>query len=106
MHSFWQLWRTTTFRLTALLIAMFVVFAIAILAYIAFQTSILIQRQQIQAIDNEISQLNRQYQRQGMRGLAIALQRSANRPGPGIYYISDPAGTSTAGNVQSIPNDV
>jgi len=106
VHSFSQLWRTTTFRLTALLIAMFVVFAIAILAYIAFQTSILIQRQQLQAIDNEISQLNRQYQRQGMRGLAIALQRSANRPGPGIYYISDPAGTATAGNVQSIPNDV
>lgn len=103
MHSFWQLWRTTTFRLTALLVAMFVVFAIAILGYIAYQTSIMIQRQQLQAIDTEIEQLNRQYQRLGTRGLVVALQRSATRPGPGIYYVSDPAGQAIAGNVQSIP---
>lgn len=106
MHSFWQLWRTTTFRLTAMLIAMFVVFAIAILGYIAFQTSIMIQRQQLQSIDNEIDQLNRQYQRLGTRGLVVALQRSANRPGPGIYYVADPAGQAVAGNVQTIPIDV
>jgi len=106
VHSFLQLWRTTTFRLTAMLIAVFVVFAIAILGYLAYQTSIMIQRQQMQAIDKEIDQLNRQYQRLGTRGLVVALQRSADRPGPGIYYVSDPAGQGIAGNVPSIPIDV
>ena len=106
MHSFWQLWRTTTFRLTAMLITMFVVFAIAILGYIAFQTSIMIQRQQLQTIDREIDQLNKQYQRLGTRGLIVALQRSASRPGPGIYYISDASGLGVAGNVPTVPIDV
>jgi len=89
-----------------MLIAVFVVFAIAILGYLAYQTSIMIQRQQMQAIDKEIDQLNRQYQRLGTRGLVVALQRSADRPGPGIYYVSDPAGQGIAGNVPSIPIDV
>ena len=106
MHSFWQLWRTTTFRLTAMLIAVFVAFAIAILGYLAYQTSIMIQRQQLQSIDNEIDQLNKQYQRAGTRGLVVALQRSANRPGPGIYYVADPSGQPIAGNVVSIPIEV
>ena len=106
MHSFWQLWRTTTFRLTALLIAVFVVFAVSLLGYLAYQTSIMIQRQQIQAIDREIDQLNNQYQRQGPRGLIVALQRMANRPGPGIYFVSDLSGLPIAGNVDSVPVEV
>jgi len=106
VHSFWQLWRTTTFRLTALLILMFVVFAVSILGYIAYETSIMIQRQQLNAIDQEISQLNNQYQRQGSRGLVLALQRMARRPGPGIYYVADQNGIALAGNVNEIPIDV
>lgn len=106
MHSFWQIWRTTTFRLTALLIAVFVVFAVGILGSIAYQTSIMIQRQQLRSIDTEIEQFNRQYQRAGMRGLVQALQRNASRPGPGIYFVADAAGLPIAGNVTSIPVDV
>lgn len=106
MHSFWQIWRTTTFRLTALLIAVFVVFAVGILGAIAYQTSIMIQRQQLRSIDGEIEQFNRQYQRAGMRGLVQALQRNASRPGPGIYFVADAAGLPIAGNVTSIPVDV
>jgi signal transduction histidine kinase len=89
-----------------MLIAVFVVFAIGILGYLAYQTSIMIQTQQLRAIDSEIDQLNKQYQRLGTRGLVVALQRNANRPGPGIYYVADPTGQAIAGNVLAVPIDV
>lgn len=52
-----SVWRTTTVRLTALFIAIFVGFAIVLLGFLAFQTSFQIQRQQVDAIEREIAQI-------------------------------------------------
>lgn len=85
---------------------LFVLFSVTILGYIAYQTSILIQRQQVSAINREIGQLNRTYQRAGTPGLVQGVQRFADRPGPGIYYVADPTGQVLAGNVSEIPTFV
>lgn len=106
MNRLLQLWRTTTVRLTAIFVLIFVVAAILLLAFMAYQSAIVIQRQQIADIQREIGQLQRIEQRQGVRALAVAVQRLASRPGPGIYYLGDEVGRMLAGNVTGFPSNV
>lgn len=87
-------------------ILIFIVFSIALLAFITFQSSIIIQRQQAADIDREVELLRNLEQRQGLRALAIAVDRLAAQPGPGIYYLGDKAGQMIVGNVSSFPVDV
>lgn len=101
-----QLWRTTTVRLTAIFILLFVVFSILLLAFLAYQSSIQIQQQQTAAIDREVDLLQRIEQRQGARAVAIAVARLASQPGPGIYYLGDDNGLQIAGNVAGFPTNV
>lgn len=106
MSRIWRIWKTTTFRQSGFFVLLFVLFSVFILGYIAYQTSILIQRQQIGAINRELGQLNRTYQRSGTPGLIRGVQRMADRPGPGIYYVADPTGQQLAGNVDQMPTFV
>jgi len=101
-----QLWRTTTVRLTFVFIALFVVFSILLLTFIAYQSSIQIQQQQATSIDREVALLQRIDQRQGTRGIVFAVSRLAQQPGPGIYYLGDASGLQIAGNVSSFPQNV
>ncbi|HUV32278.1 MAG TPA: winged helix-turn-helix domain-containing protein [Devosiaceae bacterium] len=103
MNNLMRLWRTTTFRLTALFILIFVLMAVAILGYIAYQSIYLIQRQQVVAIERELDQLALEYRQGGTRGLVLAIQRFARGPGPGIYYVADVNGVGIAGNVLDVP---
>jgi signal transduction histidine kinase len=106
VSRFAQLWRTTTVRLTAVFILLFVIFSILLLAFIAYQSSIQIQQQQTAAIDREVQLLKRIDERQGMRGIVFAVARLSSQPGPGIYYLGDSAGLQIAGNVSGFPQDV
>jgi len=101
-----QLWRTTTVRLTFMFIALFVVFSILLLTFIAYQSSIQIQQQQTAAIDREVNLIQRIDQRQGFGGVVYAVSRLAAQPGPGIYYLGDANGLQIAGNVNSFPDNV
>ncbi len=101
-----KLWHTTTVRLTALFILIFVVFSIALLGYMAFQTTIAIQRVQVRDVAFEIRQLRSLDRTRGVRALAMAVQRLANRPGPGIYYLGSSRGEMLAGNVSQFPANV
>ena len=106
MNRFAQLWRTSTVRLTAIFIALFVIFSILLLAFIAYQSSIQIQQQQAAAIDREVGLLQRIDERQGVRGTIFAVSRLSGQPGPGIYYLGDNAGLQIAGNVSGFPANV
>jgi signal transduction histidine kinase len=101
-----QLWRTTTVRLTASFILIFVVFSVLLLAFITFQSSIVIQRQQAADIDREVERLQTIDKRQGLRAVATAVDRLARGPGPGIYYLGDAAGQMVVGNVGDFPVSV
>lgn len=106
MHRFAQLWRTSTVRLTATFILIFSIFAILLLAFITWQSSVQIQRQQADAIDSEVRVLQRIDATQGIRALAFALERISRAPGPGVYYLGDATGQYLLGNVSDIPADV
>lgn len=106
MSRFAQVWRTSTVRLTATFIAIFVVFAILLMAFISWQSSIQIQRQQTDDIDREVRLFQRIEANQGIRALAFALNRLSNQPGPGVYFLGDASGQYLLGNMVDVPPDV
>ncbi len=106
MNRFWQLWRTSTVRLTATFILIFSLFAILLLAFITWQSSVSIQRQQADDIAREMGVLQRVEATQGLRGLAFAVERLSRTPGPGVYYLGDASGQYLLGNVTDIPAEV
>jgi signal transduction histidine kinase len=105
-HRLAQLWRTSTVRLTALFIVIFVVFSVLLLAIITYQSSIQIQRQQADDIDREVAQLERIDRERGFRAVILAVERLSRQPGPGLYYIGTDAGLMITGNVSDLPLNV
>ncbi len=101
-----QLWRTTTVRLTALFMLIFVVFAVGLLALISWQTSTQLQQQQADAIDRETAQLVRIDRENGFRATIVAVERLSRQPGPGLYYLADPSGQMIVGNIDDLPPEV
>lgn len=106
MNRFWQLWRTSTVRLTATFILIFSIFAILLLAFIGWQSTVQIQRQQANDIDREVRVLQRIDAVQGIRALAFAVDRVSRSPGPGVYYLGDASGQYLLGNVTDVPANV
>ena len=106
MNRFIQLWRTSTVRLTATFILIFVIFSILLLAFIGWQSSVSIQRQQADDIDREVRVLQRIDANQGIRALAFAVERISRNPGPGVYFLGDASGQYLLGNVSDIPAHV
>jgi len=106
VNRFAQVWRTSTVRLTATFIAIFIVFAILLMAFIGWQSSVQIQRQQTDDIDREIRQFQRIEANQGIRALAFAVNRLSSQPGPGIYFLGDATGLYLLGNVTDVPAEV
>lgn len=106
MFGLAQLWRTTTVRLTALFMLVFVIFAVVLLGLITWQTSVQLQRQQTDAIDREVVQFKRLDGDAGFRATIVAVQRLASQPGPGLYYLADPSGQLIVGNVTDLPPEV
>ncbi|SFV36547.1 Signal transduction histidine kinase [Devosia crocina] len=106
MSRFAQVWRTSTVRLTATFIAIFVVFAILLMGFIGWQSSVTIQRQQGEDIDREVRLFQRIEINQGVRALAFAVARVASQPGPGLYYLGDASGLFLLGNITDVPPEV
>ncbi|MBE7733636.1 sensor histidine kinase [Devosia faecipullorum] len=106
MSQLVQVWRTSTVRLTVTFIAIFVVFAILLLAFIGWQSSLSIQRQQANDIEREVAQFQRIEARQGIRALAFAVDRVSSQPGPGLYFLGDSSGLMLLGNLNDVPAEV
>ncbi len=98
-----QLWRTSTVRLTALFILFFVLFSVLLLAFITYQSSIQLQRQQAEDINREVRELQRLDQERGIRAMIFAIDRLSRQPGPGLYVLADPSGQIILGNVSALP---
>ena len=106
MHRIAQLWRTTTVRLTAIFILIFMVFSVLLLGLITYQSSIQIQRQQADEIDREVNALIRLDRNRTFIAVIGTVARLARQPGPGVYYLTDPAGQRIDGNIDEVPPEV
>lgn len=98
--------RTTAFKLSAIFLAVFTIFAAFLIGYIARNTTAILQSQMLQAVDAELRGMAGQYERGGITRLARFIALRSRQPGASLYFVVDPAGTKIAGNVEAVPPEV
>ena len=102
MTAFGKLIRTTAFRLTLVYLFLFVLFALSLIGYFAWNTRRLITEQITETVLAETSELTDRFDTGGLRGLVTAVENRALRPGSNLYLVATPAGQGVAGNVGSL----
>ena len=102
MTAFGKLIRTTAFRLTLVYLFLFALFAASLLGYFAWNTRRLITEEITQTVNAETAEINEIYGRRGLRGLVLAIEYRALRPGANLYLVTTPTGQAIAGNVGSL----
>jgi signal transduction histidine kinase len=106
MTAFGKILRTTTFKLTLVYLTVFVLFAVFLLGYFAWNTRRLITEQITQTVDAEITGLSEQYRQGGIRRLVLVVDARSRRPGSSLYLVTTPAGEGLAGNVGSLATGI
>ena len=98
--------RTTSFRLTAIYVALFVLAAAAIVGAMFWQTNNLLTRQVLQSIAGEADGLKALAQSAGSGALAEAIAERSRSAGPNLYYFADAQGRKLAGNLNRWPPEL
>ena len=98
-----RLFRTTAFKLTAVFLAVFTIFAAFLIGYIARNTTELLQAQMLRAVDAELASISAQYERGGIPRVARVIDLRSRQPGASLYLVTDAEGRKIAGNVESVP---
>ena len=96
------MFRTTTFKLTLVYLAVFALAGLFMLGYFAWNTNRLITEQIEETVDAEITGLTEQYRLSGIRRLVLVIQGRAQRPGSNLYLVTTFTGEALAGNVASL----
>ncbi len=102
MTALGKLFRTTTFKLTLVYLAVFALFAAFLLGYFALNTRRLITEQITETVNAEITGLSEQYRLGGVRRLVIVVDARARRPGSSLYLVTTFTGQALAGNVTAL----
>jgi len=97
-----KLFRTTTFRLSLTYLALFSAAAIIAIAYIYWNTTVLLSRQLNQTIDAELTGLAEQYRAGGLQQLVRIVAERSETPGNSLYLVADSKGHQLAGNVSAV----
>lgn len=90
--------RTTAFKLSALYLVIFIVFAVFVLGYLAWNTRRLLDSQITETIETEINALADQYRQGGVRRLISIMERRGRQSGSFLYLLVDQRGDSVTGN--------
>ena len=99
MTALTKLFRTTTFRLSLTYLALFSAAAIVAIAYIYWNTTVLLSRQLNQTIDAELKGLAEQYRAGGLEQLVRTVAERSGTPGNSLYLVADSEGRRLAGNL-------
>jgi signal transduction histidine kinase len=97
-----HVFRTTTFKLTLVYLAVFAVAVLFMLGYFAWNTNRLITEQIEETVAAELTGLTEQYRLSGIRRLVIVIMERAQRPGSNLYLVTTFTGEMLAGNVGSL----
>jgi signal transduction histidine kinase len=98
-----NLFRTTAFKLTAIYLVIFALFAGFVLGYVAWNARRLLDDQIRSTIDAEIRGLAEQQRLGGIRRLINIIERRSRAPGASLYLVATPVGERVAGNVEALP---
>jgi hypothetical protein len=98
-----KLLKTSTFRLAVIYLALFAASAIALLAYVYWNTAGFLARQTDEAVEAEIAGLAEQYRQGGLPLLVHTVIQRSRDPGQSLYLVLDPAGRVLAGTLDARP---
>ena len=98
-----KLLQTSTFRLAALYLAVFALSVGAILAYVYWNTALLIERQIEAAVRSEMAVLGEQVAHSGAEGLIEAVRRRSTQNPGSVYLLTNFLGRRLAGNLDALP---
>ncbi len=102
-----NLLNSSTFRLSAVYLVVFALSVGAILAYIYWNTAVLLERQTDETIRAEVRGLNEQYRFGRLNSIAGIIKHRAERNSErGIYSIFDHTGARITGNLEGVPTGV
>jgi signal transduction histidine kinase len=101
-----KLLRTSTFRLVAAYLVLFAVSVGAILAYVYWNTAVLLERQINDTIEAEVTGLAEQYSDGGLDRLLRTVQDRSEDADNSLYLISNKFGRRLAGNMVGTPQEV
>lgn len=98
-----KLLKTSTFRLAAVYLVVFALSVGAILAYVYWNTALLIERQIETAVHAELGILGEQAAQAGMQGLTDAVRRRSGQNPGSVYLLTNFLGRRLAGNLDGLP---
>ena len=98
-----KLLRTSTFRLAALYLVLFVLSVGALLGYVYWNTAVLLERQTDETIRAEVQALADQYRIRGLSGIIDTIQRRSKDDSGAVYLLASPGGQHIAGNLTNLP---
>ena len=105
MTALGKLFRTTAFKLSMAYLVIFVLFASAILGYVAFNMRRLLDEQVSLTIEEDVKGLVTQFNSGGLRRLVAQIERRASQPGSSLYLVTTPLGETLAGNISGIDRE-
>jgi len=100
-----RLFRTTTFRLTLLFLALFAAAAAAFLGYIYVATAGEVSRRADNEIVREMNSLEATYRQGGVNGLNTAIIERSAGDRPFVYLLMDATGKKISGTIPGSPID-
>ena len=103
MTALGKLVRTTAFKLMAVYLLVFTLFAVFLLGYFFWNAQRLLGLQVNGAVDGEITTLSEQYSQGGIFRLVSAIEQRSRRPGSLLYLVTTPDGDALAGNISELP---
>ena len=105
MTALGKLFRTTAFKLSMAYLVIFVLFASAILGYVAFNMRRLLDEQVSLTIEEDVKGLVTQFNSGGLRRLVAQIERRASQRGSSLYLVTTPTGETLAGNISGIDQE-
>jgi signal transduction histidine kinase len=103
---FARLFRTAAFRLSLTFSALFAAATALAIAYIYWNTNVLLARQLYAAVDAELMALTEQYRSGGLPQLAQTVAERSVTPGASLYLLTDADGDWVAGNLRAITTEL
>lgn len=98
-----NLLKTSTFRLAAAYLFVFVLSVVGILGYVYWNTAVLLERQIDSSIQAEIATFASEYQETGLPGLLEVMDRRSEIESDRVYLFTNPLGRRLAGNLSALP---
>lgn len=101
-----RLFRTTAFKLSAIFLTVFAIFAVFLIGTIAGNMNAILETQTGAAVDAELRAIALQYETGGAPWLARVIDLRSRQPGASLYFVTDESGEKIAGNVEAVPEEI